>query len=86
MRNDRDNSDRTEAGIEEIRNDIHMFRYETHNNILDSKSSVFKSLSSVHKGISIIGKPVFAKHNGNDILEKYEEFSNFEKNFDELEN
>ena len=78
MRNDKANKDLTEARLEDIKNDLHMFRYETHNNILNSKTSIFKSLSGIEKSISVVGKPVIAKYRQDGILKKFEDYSTSE--------
>ena len=83
LRNDKEGKDVTEGGVQEIKNDLQMVRFEMKNHISEVKKATLKSISRVHTGVALVGTPIIAKTEKLKLAEKFDNFKSFEKDLKE---
>ncbi len=84
MRNEKDNEEGKEGDIDEIKHDLQMVRFEMHNHIRKAKTTTVKSLLYLHNGVSIVGTPVLANSENSLLVEKFQDFKSYEKDFKDI--
>ena len=81
LRRQRENDKGEEGDVEQIKQDLQMFRFEMHNDLKRSRLNYLKSLAFVHSGISILGDESL-KNGKPENLEKFLSFKAFGNDID----
>lgn len=77
-------SEKREGGIEEIKQDLQMVRFEMHNDLKKSGKNSLKSLHNLHNGVAIMGDQIMNNSSNNVLSDHFIDFKSYKTDIEEI--